>query len=491
MSAVKRLEQPRVAIPIVIGLALILRLPNVRESLWLDEVLYSTHVRMPGLAGLWHFLTTNPGGPLYPAVSFFWVALVGEHQMAIRVPSMLFGIGSIVATFLAARQFARGLAPFLAAVFLAFTPAHVWYSQEATPYAMAVCLLMTAIAMRPRVSTAPLRRGWLAAYLVTLAAACLTHYYAAVFLLPLSLLALRSPNRRAILDGHVAIVSAIATFLVLQALQLNLIAGQAFLRPFTGLEWWTLFFQWFLLGNTLWIGRVVSVSSVWAEPLHLAVQIAALGLLCVGWWTARRERDASAPAWALPLFVLVLPAVLFVVTLAGFRHFYVERYLLLALPFFAIALARGALALRAAILRAVGTAFVLTIAAASYAGWLARGDVWTVYKQNPDWRSAADFLSAQKSDGHPRILAVIPIDDFLFYVQKAMPNEPLDVVLDPQNRDPLERPDPAVDLVLVKNLYWSGGVDALIVRYQNEPRLQFLGRAAFKGVELYRFRFRG
>lgn len=491
MSAVKRLEQPRVAIPILIGLALVLRLPNVRESLWLDEVLYSTHVRMPGLAGLWHFLTTNPGGPLYPAFSFFWVALFGEHQMAIRVPSLVFGIGSIAATFVAARQFAGGLAPFLAGVFLAFTPAHVWYSQEATPYAMAVCLLMTAIAMWPRVAAEPFRRGWFVAYVVTFAAACLTHYYAAVFLLPLSLLAIQSPNRRAILDGHVAIVSAIATFIVLQALQLNLIAGQAFLRPFTGIEWWALFFQWFLLGNTLWISRVASFSALWAQPAHLAVQIAACGLLCVAGWSVWRDRDRGAPAWALPLFMLVLPAVLFVVTLVGFKHFYVERYLLLALPFFAIALARGALAFRPSILRALATAFVVTIAVASYAGWLARGDVWTVYKQNPDWRSAASFLSQQQTDGHPRILAVIPIDDFLFYVRKAMPNEPLDVVLDPQNRDPLERPDPAVDLVLVKNLYWSSGVDVVIARYRNEPRLEFLGRAAFKGVELYRFRLRG
>lgn len=493
MAAVQRLrlDEPRVAVPILIGLAFVLRLPNLRESLWLDEVLYSTHAGMPGLPGLWNSLVANPGGPLYRCFSFLWVTVFGDHQLIIRAPSLLFGVGSIVAAFFAARQFAGGAAPFLAGVFLAFTPAHVWYSQEATPYAMAVCLLTAAIAMWPRVNAAPLRRRWLVAYVVTLTAACLAHYYAAVFLLPLTLLALRSPNRRAIIDGHFVVVSAIASIVALQALRLDLIAGQGFLRPFTALEWWTLFFQWFLLGNAVWTSRVSSIGGLSGQPLHLVVQIVALALLCAGLWRSRRDRGRDAPVWALPMFVLVLPAALFVVTLAGFRHFYIERYVIFALPFFAIALARGALALRPRAVRAAAAAFVIGVAVVSYGGWLTQDTVWTVYKQNPDWRSAADFLRQQQKTGaHFRILAVIPIDDFLFYVRKAMPREPLDVVLDPQNREPLERPDPTVQVVLVRNLYWRSGIDAVIARYQREPGIEFLGSAAFKGVELYRFRVR-
>ena len=480
MAAVRRLrlDQPRTAVPLLIGLALVLRLPNFRESLWLDEVLYSTHARMPGLNGLWHFLVTNPGGPLYPFFSFFWSAIWGEHQVILRLPSLLFGVGSVVATYYAARMFADGLTPLLAAVFLAFTPAHVWYSQEATPYAMAVCLLVTAAAIFPHASG----RAGLIAYVLTFTAACLAHYYALAFLLPLTWLAWRSPNRRAIIDGHFFVVSAIASMVVLQAIHDAFPKGSAtFLRPFTGTEWWSLFFQWFLLGNTLWTSRVFHVGALWTQPWHLAVQIVALAVMCVGVWRSR-----------LILFVLALPAVLFVFTVVGLDHFYVERYLLMTLPFFAIALARGAVKLRPAAVRAAAVAFVLAIAVTSYGGWLTKDTVWTVYKQNPDWRSAAEFLGQrQKAGAHFRILAVIPIDDFLFYVQKAMPSEPLDVVLDPQNRSPLERPDPTVDLVVVKNLYWSSGVDTMIERCQREPRLEFLGMAAFKGVELYRFRFKG
>jgi hypothetical protein len=485
MSAVKRLklDEPRVAVPILIGLALVLRLPNLRESLWLDEVLYATHIRTPSLPELWQSLLSNPGGPLYRVFSFFWVELVGDHQLLLRAPSLLFGLGSIVATFYVARQFAGGVVPFLAGLFLAFSPAHVWYSQEATPYAMALCLLMTAVAIWWRVIAAPLHRGWLVVYAATLIGACLAHYYAAVFLVPLTWLAWRSPNRRAIVDVHYGVFSAMASMMVLQAIQGTFAQGQgSFLRPFTGLEWWTLFFQWFLDGNTLWTGRVVSAAALVNQPWHLAVQLIALVLVCIGLW--RRL--------SLVVFLLVLPGGMFFLSLVGMKHLYIERYVLFALPFFAIALTRGAVAIRPAAVRGAAIAGVVALSVIAYGGWMVKDDVWTVYKQNPDWRSAADALKHQVPSGdHVRILATIPIDDFLFYVKKAMPAEPLDVVLDPQNRDPLERADPGVQLVLVKNLYWSSGVDGVLARYQQEPRLEFLGSTAVKGVVLYRFRFKG
>lgn len=495
MAAVKRLrlDEPRVAVPILIGLALVLRLPNFRESLWLDEVLYSTHARMPSVAGLWEYFRTNSPAPLYSTVMFFWVALVGEHQLLIRLPSLLFGLGSIVLTFYVARQFVRGAGPFVAALFLCLTPAHVWYSQEATPYAMAMCLLLAAVAARPAASTEPGRFWPLAIYTTALTAACLTHYYVAVFLLPLTLVAIRQPPaiRRRLIDAHFVAVSVMASALVIQAVGGNLFAVEGARRPMTLFQVWMLFFHWFLHGNTIWRVRSAPMQEVLESPLLIAVQLVAFALVIRGLWLKRTD-SAAAPRWELALYVTVLPLALWMLTVAGQEHVYIERYLLVSIPFFAIALARGVVTFRRPVLRLIAAAFVVAIGVSSYVSLLRQDTVWTVYKQNPDWRSAAAFLGDQQRAGARfRILAVIPIDDFLFYVRKAMPREPLDVVLDPQNREPLERADPAVQLVLVKNLYWSSGVDGVIARYKNEPRLDFLGKETFKGVELYRFRVKG
>jgi len=495
MAAVKRLrlDEPRVAVPILIGLALVLRLPNLRESLWLDEVLYSTHARMPGVAGLWEYFRTNSPAPLYSTVLFFWVGLFGEHQLIIRLPSLMFGVASIPLTFYVARQFVRGTGPFVAALFLCLTPAHVWYSQEATPYTMAMCLLLVAVAARPSASAEP-RRFWpIAIYTAALTAACMTHYYVAVFLLPLTLIALQQPPavRRRMIDAHFVAVSVMASALVIQAIGGSLFTVEGARRPMTLFSVWMVFFNWFLHGNTIWrLPYRTMPELLLGSPLLIAVQLIACALVIRGVWLKRIDPPAT-PRWELALFVCVLPLALWSLTLAGQRHVYIERYLLVAIPFFAIALARGVVTFRRPAFRQLAVAFVFAIGVLSYAGWLRQDDVWTVYKQNPDWRSAAAFLSQeQKTGARFRILAVIPIDDFLFYVRKALPQDRLDVVLDPQNRDPLERPDPAVQLVLVRNLYWTSGVEAVIARYQRESRLEFLGKAAFKGVELYRFRLK-
>ena len=188
-------EQPRFAIPILIGLAALLRLPNLTESLWFDEVVYSTLYRGPSEERLWRTLMRVPGPPLYLVGGFYWAHLFGESELIVRLPSLIGGLGSVVLTYLIARRFLAGGTAFLAALVLCFSPAHVWYSQEATPYALTMFFLLVAVYVWPRVSTMPFSVAAWAIYVSALMLAVFTHYYAAVFLAPFTILAVTGERK--------------------------------------------------------------------------------------------------------------------------------------------------------------------------------------------------------------------------------------------------------------------------------------------------------
>ncbi|MBI3795440.1 MAG: glycosyltransferase family 39 protein [Deltaproteobacteria bacterium] len=122
----------------LVVLGLVLRLPNLDESLWLDEVLYSTSYVASSLDRLWYLFLNDTAAPLYRVLLFFWTKIFGETELSIRTPSLLFGISSIVLTYGIARAYCSPSVAFLAAALLCFSPAHVWYSQE--PWASSITL---------------------------------------------------------------------------------------------------------------------------------------------------------------------------------------------------------------------------------------------------------------------------------------------------------------------------------------------------------------
>ena len=82
---------------------------------------------------------------------FFWVHMFGEHELSVRMPPLVFGLSSIVLTYWIAATYGSRRMALLAAVLLCFSPVHVWYSQEATPYAMTLyCIAMLKNFLRVR-----------------------------------------------------------------------------------------------------------------------------------------------------------------------------------------------------------------------------------------------------------------------------------------------------------------------------------------------------
>lgn len=124
------------------GLAAILRLPGLNSGYWHDEfntVIFS--VRAP----LVQVATAFPGDhthPFYGLMAQASVALFGEHHWSIRLPAVLFGVATIPAIYFLASAVAAELEARLAALLLAVSYHHVWFSQNARGYTV---LLFVAV----------------------------------------------------------------------------------------------------------------------------------------------------------------------------------------------------------------------------------------------------------------------------------------------------------------------------------------------------------
>ena len=475
-------------------LGTVLRLPNLGESFWLDEVLYSTSYWVSSLYNLWHLFLNDTSAPLYRVLLFFWIKIFGENELSVRIPSLLFGISSIVLTYWIARAYCSPSVAFLAALLLCFSPAHVWYSQEAAPYAMTLFFCLATVLAWLRLREMPSHRAWYAVYLSMFLAAVFTHYYAAVFLLPLTLLsvAVERPLRRRIMVAQAVVVSSLALALGIKYLAGHVKTGQEFLRPFTLFEWWMLFFNWFLQGNSLWTVSPyrANMEYLMSEPLLLVCQVFFLVIFLRG-LLPHREQKNWTQTWELCLFISSLPLVMLLLTQAGYRHLYVERYLLLVLPFFLILLARGAASFSNARAVIVCSLAAGVIGAASYGAFLYKSDRWTVYKQNPDWRSFSHYLSAQSLP--PRrlrravILAVTPANELMYYLRREA-QAPYPVVrYDTKAFERMLSVNRVEVFYLVKNRYWAGGFDKVFQRLEHDERLTLVNSRSFKGLEVYTF----
>lgn len=475
-------------------LGIVLRLPNLGESLWFDEVSYSTSDSLTSLYKLWDLFLNDTPAPLYRVVLFFWIQIFPETELSVRIPSLLCGIASIVVTYWIARAYGSPRVAFLAAALLCFSPAHVWYSQEATPYAMTLFFVLMTVLAWLRLRENPSHRAWYAIYLCMFLAAVFTHYYAAVFLLPLTLLSVtvEKPLRRRLLVAHAVVVSSLVLALGIKYLYGEVRTGQGFLRPFTLLEWWMLFFNWFLQGNTLWTVNPyrANLQYLMGAPLLLVCQVFFLVIFLRGFFPQREHKDWTQ-AWELPFFVSSLPVVMLLLTAVGFRHLYIERYLILALPFFLIVLVRGTVSFARARTMIACSVAAGVIGAASYGALLYKSEQWTVYKQNPDWRSTSDYLSAQSR--FPRryrsavILVATPIADLMYYLRREA-QAPYPVMYYNTNTFEFILEVSRVEVFyLIKNQYWAGGFDKAFQQLVHDERVVLVNSQSFKGVEVHTF----
>ncbi|RME51720.1 MAG: hypothetical protein D6790_19580, partial [Caldilineae bacterium] len=155
------------------------------QPLWWDEG-YSVYFATEPLARMVQLTARDIHPPLYYALLHGWLLMWGDASpLALRTLSILIGLAAAPAIWwLAYTLFPRRTRlPWLAAVLLAISPMHVFYSQEVRMYGLEMLLGVLATGLFWRLRTRQAGNGTLLAYVLVSAALLYTEYYAGFLLL--------------------------------------------------------------------------------------------------------------------------------------------------------------------------------------------------------------------------------------------------------------------------------------------------------------------
>jgi len=137
--------------------------PNPRFSLW--QILAGT------IAG-------EPHPPGYYIVMLGWTKWFGSSILALRLPSVLFGVASLLLIYVLARYTEDTLTALLAAAMLALNGFHLYWSQAARMYSMACFLgLLSTVLLVLIVKQTARQRTYGILYAVSTLAGLATHVY--------------------------------------------------------------------------------------------------------------------------------------------------------------------------------------------------------------------------------------------------------------------------------------------------------------------------
>ncbi len=348
------------------------------NSLWVDELASLTTALPP--------LSQIPAAALrhnaFEPPLYFWllhgvIRTLGVSDGALRLISAVAGTLTVPVFWLLVRDLSRNVSMAgTAALLLAVNPLHIWYSQEARPYALLVCLGTAALLCLARALERD-QRGWWIAFAVLSAVTILCHVTGVVYLLVGGIWTLYARGLRGLSRFAVA---AVGTFLLTLPFLLTLMAAVRHAtgtgspeRPLTGLEVPYSLFT-YLAGYSFgppvreiqdlgWSGAVAN------HPLQTVFAGMVLLVLCVLVGRARSRRMVVFATWLLaPLALTIVGSLL---TTKSFNVRYVLPGLVGFLGLIAIALD----GLRPA-LRAIGLGLVVGLSLYADAQWFTSSVYW-------------------------------------------------------------------------------------------------------------------
>lgn len=127
----------------IILVGLILRVISINQSLWLDEAT-SAKVATYSMDQILEFSFGDFHPPLYYIFLKYWSGVFGFSEIALRSMSLVFGLLTIYFVYRIGKLVDKQALGALASLFLAISPLHVYYSQEARMYAMATFFVTLA-----------------------------------------------------------------------------------------------------------------------------------------------------------------------------------------------------------------------------------------------------------------------------------------------------------------------------------------------------------
>lgn len=382
---------------IATAVALAVRLFRLNfQSLWLDEVLTYLNSQT-SLHQLVVDPVVDPNIPPLYYVLIHWVLLLGRDEVALRLPSVVAGVLTVPLVFALGRRWLGAAAGAAAAVLLAISPFHVWYSQEARPYALLLLLGVAAMWLLERLRDDPTRRGERVAFVLVAAATFYCHTVAIPLLVVLAGYAglTADPGRRRewlVTFAAVGLVAAPALLrLLLIPPTVSANSQYRFDPAHVGYTFWA-FGTGFSLGPNLIELRTQGVASLREHGLLIGAASAVLAVVLFA--GARRLRTAPAAVRGVLAAWLFFPVAFAVLGTLITKHPYNVRYAILAFPPFVLCLAAGLTGFRARTARIAAAAALVTVSALSLANYFSDPSY-----QREDNRGAARFLQAHARPG--------------------------------------------------------------------------------------------
>lgn len=386
-------------------LALVLRLYRIdAQSFWVDEVVTWKAAGLPITEMLTAGTYYARAHILYYAI-MHGIVLVSDSEIAMRLPSALLGALSVPLLFMVGERWMdRGIG-IAAAALLAISPLHLYYGQEARPYAALVFFVLLALVCLERALRRPGNAGWQAGFVAASLAGILCH--------PVGLAVVPVYVLYAVLPGHraglrrvwpsfailfLAVLALVAVYLTLPSVSSRRTDSEGLLAlAYTG---WT-FAVGYSLGPSVrelhLPGRVDAVLAY--APMVVLGLVVFGGLLIAGALSTWRRSPGIAvcvAGWlALPVMFVILGTG---VTGQPFN----VRYALPALPPFLLLAGSGIRALPPGLARGAAWALVVVLTAASIVN----------YHRDPryqreDYRAA---VSALRQAADPGDLVLVSVD---------------------------------------------------------------------------------
>ncbi len=160
-------------------LALGLRIWGLNAPLWYDEILtLETHISLPWDEMMQTYSMNHHY--LFSLQAKLMTVLFGETAWAVRLPAMLFGLGSIATVCWLARDLAGRKVALVTALLLAISFHHIWFSQNARGYTELAFWSSLGMIFFLHGLRAPSLKIWLG-YGLCLALAVATHLTGAFF----------------------------------------------------------------------------------------------------------------------------------------------------------------------------------------------------------------------------------------------------------------------------------------------------------------------
>ena len=425
--AVQFMGNDRLGVALLFLAALVLRLYGIGdEALWADEF-YTLHtIRPDGLGSLFSRVAeNNPHPPLYFLIVSFFRGAFGEGETVLRLPSALAGAATVPLFYILARRlFPKRMAALVAGGLLAVSPFHIWYSQEARPYALQVLLLVAgalglALWMDGADRAAWKRKAGAAlAGLFLLAGA--VHYFS-LLLFPFfaGILVWGVSTKR--LDLKPAAAALAGAFLLGALLAWS---AWAKLSQAEGISW---------IGETAW--KTLPLDILQAQflgpfytPLPRLLFFCGLVLaaILIGHGGVALWRNHRRLFYTLSGGLILLICIPAAVSLFRPVLHQGQRYLIIALPFFLL-IAAGALASRTRPARLVAWALIGLLAMFQIA-YLAH---YYTARQKRTWDTAAEVVERNAASGEPIYVAPARLAGLMEYylgdqfdVSSGPPGEP-------------------------------------------------------------------